>query len=136
MTSATSGSRAPADVPRTASWPRRTLALALDWVASTLVTVLILGPADWLGGRGSGFVTMAVFAVESSVLLALTGGTFGKLLTGIRVTDVTTGRPPSLLRALLRQILVCLAFPPLIFKSDGRGLHDLAAHTHSSVLGR
>ena len=106
MTSATSGSRAPADVPRTASWPRRTLALALDWVASTLVTVLILGPADWLRGRGSGFVTMAVFAVESSVLLALTGGTFGKLLTGIRVTDVTTGRPPSLLRALLRQILV------------------------------
>lgn len=122
--------------PAAASWPRRTLALAVDWLACTLVTIGIIGPANWLSGRTSGFVTMAVFIVESTILLALTGGSFGKLLTGIRTLDVASGRPPSLLRALLRQLLVCAAFPPLIFKDDGRGLHDLAAHTQSRRVAR
>lgn len=117
-----------------ASWPRRTLALVLDWAASTLVSIAILGRSHWLAGRGSGFVTLLIFATESSLLIALTGASFGKLLTGIRVLDVRTGRPPTLLRAILRQLLVCLAFPPLIFKNDGRGLHDLAAGTQSRRL--
>jgi hypothetical protein len=28
--------------------------------------------------------------------------------------------------ALLRSVLICLVIPPLIFKPDGRGLHDMA----------
>ena len=35
------------------------------------------------------------------------------------------GRPLTLFRALLRQLLVCLVIPPLVFRPDGRGLHDL-----------
>jgi len=27
--------------------------------------------------------------------------------------------------ALLRQFLICLVIPPLVFRPDGRGLHDL-----------
>jgi len=34
-----------------------------------------------------------------------------------------------LLPAVLRQVLVALVIPPLVFKPDGRGLHDLAAGT-------
>jgi hypothetical protein len=37
----------------------------------------------------------------------------------------TDGRPLSLLRALHRQLLVCLVIPPLVFRDDGRGLHDI-----------
>jgi uncharacterized RDD family membrane protein YckC len=39
------------------------------------------------------------------------------------------GRPVPLLLALVRQLLVCLVIPPLVFRPDGRGLHDLAAGT-------
>ncbi|MFZ2501200.1 MAG: RDD family protein [Nocardioides sp.] len=108
-----------------ATWPRRTAALAIDWMASTLVAIAIIGPQQWLEGRASGFVTLAVFAVESAVLTTLTGASFGKLICRLRVIRPATGRPPDLLRALARQLLVCLVVPPLIFKDDGRGLHDL-----------
>ena len=30
---------------------------------------------------------------------------------------------------MLRQILILLVSPPLVFRNDGRGLHDLAAGT-------
>jgi uncharacterized RDD family membrane protein YckC len=115
---------------RTASWPRRILALLIDWTVSTLVVVAVMGPDGWSESQGSSLSTMGVFILESTVLTALVGGSFGKLVTGVRVVRYDgSGRPPDLLRSLLRVVLVCLVVPPLVFKPDGRGLHDLAAGT-------
>ena len=119
----------------TASWARRTLALFVDWIASTLAVIAVLGPNGWLDDRYAGTYTMGVFLLESSLLTALVGGSFGKLATGLRVAayagDRSGGqiwpRPPDLLRCLVRQLLICLVIPPLVFRPDGRGLHDLAA---------
>ena len=112
----------------TASWGRRIIALLVDWFASTLVVVVVLGPAGWSENQGSGFYTLLVFALESTVLTAVAGGSFGKLATRLRVVrNDGSGRPVDLLRSLLRQVLVCLVIPPLVFRPDGRGLHDLAA---------
>lgn len=114
--------------PETASWGRRILALLVDWFACTLVVVLVLGPAGWSENRGSSFYTLLVFALESAVLTAVAGGSFGKLATRLRVVrNDGSGRPIDLLRALLRQVMVCLVIPPLVFRPDGRGLHDMAA---------
>jgi uncharacterized RDD family membrane protein YckC len=128
---------APAASPglATASWSRRILALFVDWTACTLVVVAVMGPAGWSESRSSGFFTMGVFILESAVLTALVGGSFGKLATRLRVVRFDgTGRPPDLLRSLLRVVLVCLVIPPLIYKPDGRGLHDLAAGTATVPL--
>ena len=58
--------------------------------------------------------------------MALSGGSFGQLATRLRVVRIDgSGRPLSLLTALLRQVLICLVIPPLVFRPDGRGLHDL-----------
>jgi uncharacterized RDD family membrane protein YckC len=112
----------------TASWGRRILALLVDWFASTLVVVVVLGPAGWSESRFSSAYTLMVFALESSVLTAVAGGSFGKLATRLRVVRHDgSGRPVDLLRSLLRQVMVCLVIPPLVFRPDGRGLHDLAA---------
>ena len=112
----------------TASWGRRIIALFVDWLASMLVVVVVLGPGGWSENQASGFYTLLVFALESSVLTAVAGGSFGKLATRLRVVrNDGTGRPVDLLRALLRQVMVCLVIPPLVFRPDGRGLHDLAA---------
>jgi hypothetical protein len=113
-------------VPEYASWPRRILALVIDWIASTLVTIGIVGLGDYSQqGGNSGWVVLGVFALEVSVLTTLTGGSFGQLLTRIRVLT-TEGRPLSLLVSVARTVLICAVVPPLIFKPDsGRGLHDL-----------
>ena len=118
----------PAPPIETASWGRRIIALLVDWFASTLVVVVVLGPAGWSDNRASSFYTLLVFALESSALTAVAGGSFGKLATRLRVVrNDGSGRPVDLLRSLLRQVLVCLVIPPLVFRPDGRGLHDMAA---------
>jgi uncharacterized RDD family membrane protein YckC len=118
----------PTPPTETASWGRRIVALLVDWFACTLVVVLVLGPAGWSDNRGSSFYTLLVFALESAVLTAVAGGSFGKLATRLRVVrNDGSGRPIDLLRALLRQVMVCLVIPPLVFRPDGRGLHDMAA---------
>ena len=120
----------------TASWPRRLLALFVDWVASTLVVIVVIGPAGWLEDRASGFYVLGVFALESTLLTALAGGSFGKLATRLRVVrDDGSGRPPDLLRCLLRAVLVCLVVPPLVYRPDGRGLHDMAVGSQTVRLG-
>jgi len=114
-----------------ASWPRRFLALLVDWVACLAVaqTLVAYGVLD---ANPNGTWTLALFVVESTVFTALLGGSFGKLVTRLRVVRADgSGRPVSLLGALLRSVLVALLVPPLVFQADGRGLHDLAAGTRT-----
>lgn len=119
----------------TASWGRRILALLVDWLAATLVVILVIGPGGWSDDPMSSFYVMGVFALEATVLTALAGGSFGKLATRLRVVRADgSPQPPDLLRSLARALLVCLVVPPLVFKPDGRGLHDLAAGTRTVRL--
>ncbi len=121
--------------PTTASWPRRILALFVDWTVSTLVVIAFMGPEGWSESRSSSAYTMGVFILESAVLTALAGGSFGKLATRLRVVRVdAAGRPLDLARSLLRVVLICLVVPPLVYKPDGRGLHDLAVGTATVPL--
>ena len=107
----------------TASWPRRILALFVDWTACNLVLVALMGPQGWSDSRATGLYTIGLFILESTVLTALVGGSFGKLVTRLRVARVDgSGRPLDLLRSLVRVVLICLVVPPLVFKPDGRGL--------------
>lgn len=110
----------------TASWARRTGALVVDWFASNLVVMLFMGTAGW----GS-FYVFGVFVLQSALLIALAGGSFGQLMTGLRVVRWDgAGKPVDLLRALVRQIMIVLVIPPLVFRAeDGRGLHDMAMKT-------
>ena len=111
----------------TASWVRRLVALAVDWAACSLVTLV--------GARAPGATPTAPTPAGSRSacsgwrprsVVALAGGSFGQLGAGaVRVLRLD-GRPVPLLPALARQLLVCLVIPPLVFRL-ARGLHDLAA---------
>ena len=132
----------------TATWARRILALVVDWFASTFVVILLLGGVDsWAGDRSSGIYDLGVFVLESAVFTALSGGSIGQLATRLRVVRVVGDRlQPGLVPlhlALLRQVLIALVIPPLVYRPDGRGLHDLAAgsavvtlQTWRSLVGR
>lgn len=112
----------------TASWARRILALFVDWIASTLVVIVGMGGLEsYSDSRSGSFVVLGVFVLESAVLTALMGGSFGQVATRLRVVDVDRGGNVDLLKALGRQVLIALVIPPLVFRQDGRGLHDLMA---------
>lgn len=112
---------------QTASWGRRVLALIIDWFASILVVMAVIGAAGWSEDPYSGLYTMAVFLGESAVLTALAGGSFGQLATRLRVLRYDGRGQLNLLQSLIRSALICLVIPPLVFRPDGRGLHDMAA---------
>lgn len=123
---------APADLTP-ASWGRRVLALVVDWV-TCLAVVEGLVAVGMLAGNPNGLGTLGLFVLESALFTALTGGSFGKLATRIRVVrHDRSDQPVSLLRALVRSALVALLIPPLL-TFDGRGLHDVAAGTRTVTL--
>ncbi|MDT0201743.1 RDD family protein [Nocardioides sp. AE5] len=120
---------------QTASWLQRVFALIIDWVVSMLVVMLIAGADSFTGDQRGSAYTLIVFVVESAVFTALLGGSFGKLAIRLRVVRADgSGRPVDIFRALLRQVMVALVIPPLVFRPDGRGLHDMAAGTVSVNL--
>ncbi len=120
----------------TASWARRVLALLVDYAACWGVMLLIYG-RSWFGNGSLPSVYLnLLFIGESAVLMALSGGSFGQLATRLRVVRIDgSGRPLSLLVALLRQVMICLVIPPLVFRPDGRGLHDLVCRSATVALG-
>ena len=98
---------------------RRFGALLIDWLLCEIIAVALFR---------SQYLTIAVFAVETYLLTALTGATVGKRLLGLRVARLD-GKPVGLLWALVRTLLFLAVVPPLVFDSDLRGLHDRAANT-------
>jgi uncharacterized RDD family membrane protein YckC len=50
------------------------------------------------------------------------------------VVRVDTGGRLDPLRSLARAILVAVVIPPLVFRPDRRGLHDMAAGTATVTL--
>ncbi|MCW2786309.1 MAG: hypothetical protein JWP74_2826 [Marmoricola sp.] len=112
-------------VPDTASWAWRVLALVLDWAACYGVTFFILRDIQ---NSAFGAVTLVLFLLESAVGVGLTGSSFGQKLFKVRVHHLD-GRPLTLFSAFVRQIMICLVIPPLVFRADGRGLHDIVTHS-------
>jgi uncharacterized RDD family membrane protein YckC len=120
----------------TASWMRRILALLVDWFACTLVVVLFVGTAEYTEpGAPEQTYTLLVYVLESAVLTWFAGGSFGKIVTGLRVVPVDGRvRPLNPLKVIARQVMIVLVIPPLIFRSDGRGLHDMFAGTATVTM--
>lgn len=115
----------------TASWPRRILALFIDWVVSTLVVIVFVGWEDYLEPGGlAQFAVLGAFVVESALFTWLLGGSFGQLLTRLRVVPADGNlRMLNFFKVLARQVMIALVIPPLVFRPDGRGLHDVLTDT-------
>jgi uncharacterized RDD family membrane protein YckC len=120
----------------TASWPRRILALFVDWTLSTFIVIAIIGLDEYseIGAVSTLYVNLA-YVVEASVLTWFAGGSFGKILTGLRVVPVDGRvRPLNPLKVVARQLMIVLVIPPLVFRPDGRGLHDMFAGTATVTM--
>jgi uncharacterized RDD family membrane protein YckC len=111
-----------------ASWRARVAAVCLDWAACMAVAVGFFGSEVLTGSGWRSWTILATFFVESAVLSAVTGGSFGQLVCRIGVLRLDRA-PLGPLRAVVRAGLVCLVLPALVVGADRRGLHDLAVGT-------
>ena len=111
-----------------ASWRARIVALIVDWAACMAVATGLFGSGVLTGSGWRAWMILTVFFVESAVLSALTGGSFGQLVTRIAVFRLDT-RPLGFGRTVARAALVCFVLPALVIGVDRRGLHDLAVNT-------
>jgi len=111
-----------------ASWRSRVAALILDWAASMVIAVGFFGSGVLAGGGWRAWMILSVFFVESSILGAVAGGSFGQLICRIGIARLD-GKPLGFVRAVIRACLVSLALPALVIGADRRGLQDYAAGT-------
>ncbi|MFT4108465.1 RDD family protein [Propionicimonas sp.] len=111
-----------------ASWFSRIAALILDWGVCMVVAVFLFGTGVLTGGGWRAWMVLTVFFVESAVLGALAGGSFGQLIAGIGIARLD-GERLGWLRALARAAMICLVLPTVVIGAERRALNDLVLGT-------
>ncbi|HEY6422571.1 MAG TPA: hypothetical protein VIY28_04840 [Pseudonocardiaceae bacterium] len=98
----------------------RVLAIVIDWLpCSVAAQLLTTNPA---------FSALALFAAVTALSIGIAGRTPGHAVAGLRVA-LLDGRRAGFGPGVIRTVLLCLLIPPVVYNSDGRGLHDRAAGT-------
>jgi uncharacterized RDD family membrane protein YckC len=111
-----------------ASWRARVAAILLDWAACMALAVILFGTGVLTERGWRSFMILAIFFVQSSLLVTVASGSFGQLICRIAVVRLVP-KPVGPARATLRAALVSLGLPALIIGPNRRGLQDLAADT-------
>jgi uncharacterized RDD family membrane protein YckC len=98
----------------------RILALVIDWLPCSVAAQLLT--------KNPAFSALVLFAAVTVLSVALAGRTVGHAAAGLRVA-LLDGRRAGFAAAVIRTMLLCLVIPPVVYNTDGRGLHDRAAGT-------
>ena len=98
----------------------RILAIVIDWLPCSVAAQLLT--------KNPAFSALALFAAITVVSVVIAGRTVGHAVAGLRVA-LLDGRRAGFAAAVIRTVLLCLLIPPVVYNTDGRGLHDRAAGT-------
>jgi uncharacterized RDD family membrane protein YckC len=98
----------------------RILALFIDWLPCSVAAQLLT--------KNPAFSALVLFAAITVFSVGLAGRTAGHAVAGLRVA-LLDGRRAGFPAAVIRTVLLCLLIPPVVYDTDGRGLHDRAAGT-------
>jgi len=100
---------------------RRVIAVVIDWIIASAVSILIFGVEAQLQ-------TVGVFVVLQILAIIAFSGSIGHLVVGLRVVPL---KPEwiGFVRPIVRSLLLGLVIPAVIFDNDQRGLHDRFAGT-------
>mgnify|MGYP005831874677 CR=1 FL=1 len=111
----------PADGPRSIGrLGRRLVAITIDWALAVVISIAFFNYDT--------FATMGVFVTAQIVLLLTANGSFGHLVTGLRVVPLAGGYL-GVWRPVVRTLLLAIVIPAVIWDADQRGMHDRLAGT-------
>ncbi|MUL65297.1 RDD family protein [Mycobacterium sp. CBMA 234] len=112
---------------------RRLVALLIDWLIGYGLAGLAMA-FGLLSASTLSTAVLAIWLVLGVVSLSLFGFTPGQLAMGLIVVPLDDAPRVSVLRAVVRGVLVALAVPALFTDADGRGFQDRL--TNTAVLRR
>ena len=101
-----------------AGFGRRLVGLAIDWGIAVAIA--------WAFFDYDPVALMVVFVIHTAVTISLIGGSIGHTVFGMRLNTVDQ-RPPGFWRPWLRQILLVVVLPAVIWDQDHRGGHDIVS---------
>lgn len=104
---------------------RRWAAISIDWLSSYVIATAFLGD--------SRFSTMLVFLSQYTVLVALTGSSFGHRVLKLKVVNYADGGAVSPLQAITRTVLIGLVITAITFDEEGRGIHERFSRTKLQI---
>lgn len=100
--------------------PQRVLALIIDWIPATLISIAFF---DY-----NPLAQILIFAGMNIVFIPTLGGTPGHRIVGMRLVRAD-GAWTGVIRPIARTALLLLVIPAVVYDRDQRGLHDKAAGT-------
>jgi uncharacterized RDD family membrane protein YckC len=98
----------------------RILAIVIDWLPCSVAAQLLT--------KNPAFSALVLFAAITVASVGIAGRTVGHAVAGLRVAQLD-GQRAGFAAAVIRTVLLCLLIPPVVYNTDGRGLHDRAAGT-------
>ena len=111
-----------------ATWRARIAALVLDWAACMAAAVALFGVGVLRESGWRAWMVLAVYFVESTVLTALTGSSFGQLITRIGIARLD-GQRLGWPRAIARAAMISVVLPTIVIGAERRALNDLLLGT-------
>lgn len=109
---------------------RRFAAIAVDWVISVLVLMLMTGRSygEISSSAAGQLELLGVFVALQILSIWAIGGSIGHRLLRLYIVNVRGGRV-DFWRPIVRSVLLALVIPALVWDSDQRGFHDKIAGT-------
>jgi hypothetical protein len=110
---------------------RRLAAISIDWLASYAIAFAFFAGGGNYSERivGTRLSTPLIFVAEYSILIALTGASFGHRLLQLKVVDFSHGGAPKVGQVLIRTGLMALVITAITYDEDGRGIHERMSQT-------
>lgn len=106
-------------------------ALLIDWLTSYAIALGFFSGGGSLIERAPNarLPVLVIFFLQITILITLTGSSFGHRLMKMKVVRFSDGGPVGLPQVLLRTTLVCLVITAITFDDNGRGVHERLSNT-------
>ena len=110
---------------------RRALGITIDWIACYAISLGFFAGGGSFADRvpGARFPVLLLLFAEYSILVALTGTSFGHRVVGLKVVRFSDGGPVTPLQALIRTALLLPIVTAITFDENGRGINERLSDT-------
>lgn len=110
---------------------RRALGITIDWIACYAISLGFFAGGGTFAERvpGARLPVLLLLFAEYSLLVALTGTSFGHRVVGLKVVRFSDGGPVTPLQALTRTALLLPIVTAITFDENGRGINERLSNT-------